>query len=78
MKINKVLQLGLISAPTLGLAPFNPPHIVGKIQWIMGGAKGMKLIDWWDVVLHGTPWLLLLLGIALFLKNKEYQSSRGK
>lgn len=46
---------------TLGLAPFYPePHIVGKVRWLMGGAKGMGFMDWFDVVLHGTPWVLLI------------------
>ena len=27
----------LIASLTLGLAPFNPPHIVGKLKWIFGG-----------------------------------------
>ena len=46
---------------TLGLAPFVPePHIVGKIRWILGGANGMTLIDWWDTILHGAPWLVLI------------------
>ena len=29
-------KLFLIASLTLGLAPFNPPHIWGKIQWILG------------------------------------------
>lgn len=46
---------------TLGLAPFHPePHIVGKIRWVAGGAKGMQLIDWLDLVFHGLPWILLV------------------
>jgi len=46
---------------TLGLAPFLPePHIYGKINWILGGARGMKLMDWMDFLLHGIPFVLLL------------------
>ncbi len=46
---------------TLGLAPFYPePHIYGKIKWILGGAHGMGIMDWFDVVLHGAPWVLLI------------------
>ena len=30
-------KLFLIASLTLGLAPFNPPHIWGKIEWILGG-----------------------------------------
>lgn len=46
---------------TLGLAPFLPePHIWGKLRWVMGGAHGMKAIDYFDFLMHGTPWFLLM------------------
>lgn len=46
---------------TLGLAPFFPePHIWGKLKWIVGGAERMQAEDWFDVLLHGFPFLLLL------------------
>lgn len=51
----------LLLCLTLGLAPFYPePHIWGKIKWISGGAVGMQPMDWFDVVLHGFPWVLLI------------------
>lgn len=47
---------------TLGLAPYFPePHIWGKIKWIMGGAVGMKPMDYFDLVFHGLPFILLVL-----------------
>lgn len=56
---------------TLGLAPFYPePHLWGKIRWIAGGAIGMRFIDWFDVVLHGFPYLLLIRKIVLVLAKK--------
>ncbi len=58
---------------TLGLAPWFPePHIWGKLKWLSGGAIGMGFMDWFDVVLHGTPWVLLLWKIisTFFLKKK--------
>ncbi|RRQ47734.1 hypothetical protein DZC72_15280 [Maribacter algicola] len=56
---------------TLGLAPFFPePHLWGKIRWIVGGAKGMALMDWFDVLLHGFPFILLLRKIILYLIKK--------
>jgi len=56
---------------TLGLAPFYPePHIWGKLKWIVGGAEGMGLRDWWDVILHGSPFLLLLVVVLLKLTKK--------
>lgn len=51
---------------TLGLAPFIPePHIYGKVKWIMGGATEMQFMDWFDVLLHGTPFVLFLRLIVL-------------
>lgn len=53
---------------TLGLAPFNPPHIVEKLQMLFKG-KLVRPLDWFDLFLHGTPWILLLLK-ALFTLRK--------
>jgi hypothetical protein len=63
-------KLFLIASLTLGFAPFNPPHILGKIQWVLGGnafsaENGMQGQDWFDVLLHGLPWVLLLISILL-------------
>lgn len=56
----------------LGLAPFFPePHIWGKLKWIIGGAVGMKPLDWFDVLLHGFPWLLLIRLVILKFKSKR-------
>lgn len=59
-KIAQQIWLWLVASLTLGLAPFSPePHIVGKLRWVAGGAVGMKPIDWFDLLMHGTPFLLL-------------------
>ena len=56
----------LLFCLSLGLAPFTPePHIWGKLRWIWGGAVGMKSIDWFDTLLHGWPWLLLLRWLVM-------------
>ncbi len=53
---------------TLGLAPFLPePHIWGKLKWIAGGAEGMQAADWFDVLFHGLPFILLLRLLILKL-----------
>ncbi len=60
---------------TLGLAPFVPePHIIGKFRWILGGAEGMRLIDWWDTLIHGAPWLLFVFFIAQDIFKKIRQT----
>ncbi|NGX85035.1 hypothetical protein [Aequorivita sp. KMM 9714] len=59
---------------TLGLAPFMPePHLWGKLKWIAGGANGMQAADWFDVLFHGFPFLLLfrLLIVKGFKIKKE-------
>ena len=49
---------------TLGLAPFAPePHVLGKLRWVFGGGDGMGAADWFDLAMHGGPWLWL--GISL-------------
>ncbi len=69
-KLKKNWKLFLIASLTLGLAPFREPHIWGKLKWIAGGNAfsindAMQLQDWFDVLLHGTPWVLLLISIVL-------------
>lgn len=72
MKLINNYKIILLLCLTLGLAPFLPePHIWGKVKWIVGGAKGMGLVDWFDVLLHGFPWVLLirLILIKSLVKN---------
>ncbi len=77
MKISKGnIGFALIICLTLGLAPFNPqPHIIGKLKWVAGGAISMKPIDYFDLVLHGLPWVYLLTLLILFsirfVKNQK-------
>ncbi len=64
------LTAPLVASLTLGLAPFAPePHIVGKVRWLAGGAAGMGPMDWFDLVLHGAPWVWL--GVALVLTVRK-------
>lgn len=54
----------IVACLTLGLAPHLPePHIVGKLRWVAGGARGMGPMDWFDLLLHGAPWIALF-GLA--------------
>ncbi|MEM1218385.1 MAG: hypothetical protein AAGH79_05715 [Bacteroidota bacterium] len=51
---------------TIGLAPFYPePHLVGKMRWVLGGAEGMELMDWLDLLMHGAPWVLLIRALII-------------
>lgn len=63
-KNRRGIILSILFCLTLGLAPFGAePHLIGKWNWILGGANGMKFIDWMDFLMHGFPFLLLLFFI---------------
>ena len=63
------IRLFLLISLTLGLAPFYPePHIIGKVKWLIGGAVGMQPMDWFDLLLHASPWVLLFGTLVLQLK----------
>ena len=54
----------LIPAVLLGLAPFTPePHLVEKLRMLSQGTL-QKPIDIFDLLLHGTPVLLVLLKLV--------------
>jgi len=68
-------KIVLLLCLTIGLAPFVPePHILGKLKWIMGGAAGMLPMDWFDVLLHGFPFILLIRLLFLKLISKQTRS----
>ena len=72
MKLFNDWKLLILLCLTLGLAPFYPePHIVGKVKWILGGANGMQFMDWFDVVLHGFPFILLIRLAIIKLSPKN-------
>ena len=72
MKLLNDFRLILLLCLTLGLAPFFPePHLWGKLKWIAGGATGMQPKDWFDVLLHGLPWVLLIRVIIVKLTSKK-------
>jgi rhodanese-related sulfurtransferase len=72
--------IALIASLTLGLAPFTPePHLVGKIKWVLGGANGMGIMDYWDLFLHGFPWVLLIyFGFQLLSGSDKKVNSKIK
>lgn len=61
----KSLLTPLMASLTLGLAPFVPePHVLGKIRWVLGGANGMQMMDWGDLLMHGAPWIWLIYAVV--------------
>lgn len=64
-------RLFLIASLTLGFAPFFPePHVFGKVKWLLGGAVGMTPMDWFDLVMHGSPFVLLAISLILKLRTR--------
>jgi hypothetical protein len=59
----------VIACLTLGLAPFAPPHIWEKLQMLAKGQL-VRPLDWFDLILHGTPWILLVLKAIVTLTQK--------
>ena len=60
----------LIIALTLGLAPFAPePHIWEKLKMLADGTL-TRPIDIFDLFLHGTPWILLIIKLVRNGRNK--------
>jgi len=57
------LSLLIILSLTLGLAPFNPPHIWEKLQ-MLARLELVRPIDWFDLFLHAAPWVLLILKLS--------------
>ena len=56
--------LVVILCLTLGLAPFAPePHLVEKLRMLLSGTLTAP-IDIFDLFLHGTPLLILLLKLV--------------
>jgi len=59
----------LIIALLLGLAPFTPePHLWEKLKMLVAGEL-VKPLDIFDLFLHGTPVVLLLLKLTRFRKS---------
>ncbi|MCH9661825.1 MAG: hypothetical protein K0U54_13050 [Bacteroidetes bacterium] len=69
-------RIVIILCLALGLAPFFPePHLWGKLKWIAGGAVGMTLKDWFDVLLHGLPFFLLIRLIVINISKKTIKNT---
>ena len=58
------LAFVILACLTLGLAPFVPePHIWEKLKMLASGTL-VRPVDWFDLALHGLPWLVLLAKLA--------------
>lgn len=69
-KYKSQLLNALLFCVVPGLLPFSAePHIVGKVRWVMGGAVGMQPMDYFDLVLHGSPFVYLVYVLIKMLRE---------
>jgi hypothetical protein len=54
---------------TLGLAPFFPPHLYEKLRMLFRGEL-VRAIDWFDLFLHASPWVLLVIKLTAGARGK--------
>jgi hypothetical protein len=63
--------LVVLACATLGLAPFVPvPHVVEKLGMLARGQL-VRPIDWFDLVLHGSPWAVLIGKAVVTLRRRS-------
>ena len=53
-------EIAVLLVLSIGLAPYKPPHIWEKLLMLSKGTL-RRPIDWFDLALHGTPWVILIL-----------------
>lgn len=61
---------------TIGLAPFNPPHVFEKLTLLAAGEL-VRPLDWFDLLFHGAPWLLLAAKAAASLTGRGVKPAKG-
>ncbi len=60
----------IIISLALGLAPFAPePHLWEKLKMLFDGGL-TKPIDIFDLFMHGTPVILLIIKTSIYIKKK--------
>ena len=64
--------LAAAASLTLGLAPFLPePHVVEKLRRLVTAPAGMAPIDWFDLAMHGAPWVWLGAALAGWARERR-------
>jgi len=69
------LPLLVVLCLTLGLAPFTPlPHLLEKLKMLVSGEL-VEPIDIFDLLLHGSPWILLSLKLYFVVTTREQEEN---
>jgi hypothetical protein len=65
------LFMFVVIALTLGLAPFVPePHLWEKLK-LLAASNLVRPIDLFDLLLHGLPWVLLLVKLGRLVGRRR-------
>ena len=64
----------ILLCATLGMAPFNPPHLYEKLV-MLGNGELSRPIDIFDLCLHAAPFVLLILKVVASVKAKPTDSA---
>lgn len=77
--MKKYLGLAVMGSLTLGLAPFFPhPHIWKQLKNLWYG-RTMLTMDWLDLLMHGAPWIaLIVILIGMAIQKKKAASDTEK
>lgn len=68
--MKKYLGPAIVASLTLGLAPFFPhAHIWKQLKKLWYGWP-MTGMDWIDLVMHGAPWVFLIVVLVSMLRDK--------
>ena len=59
----------IIACVTVGLAPYNPPHVWNKTILLFAGNLTLP-VDWWDLFFHWVPWVFLVLKISAAVRAR--------
>ena len=72
------VAMAALASATLGLAPFYPhAHIWKQLANLGGGTLGEPL-DVFDLVLHGAPWVWLLVAVSHMLVSASLLSAKRR
>ena len=70
--MKKYLGLAVAASLTLGLARFFPhPHIWKQLKNLWYG-RTMMTMDWLDLLMHGAPWIaLIVILVSMWLEKRK-------
>jgi hypothetical protein len=60
----------VIACLTVGLAPFNPPHVYSKLIMLFRGDI-RTAVDAFDLFLHASPWIMLVMKLMYVIVSRR-------